>query len=125
MALAHRFIDFGGASVVHELGGFCAMALAVVLGPRLGKCGHDGQPRPFLAHNIVFVTVGTAIVLFGWMALITGAIVPTTGADAIAARVVVNLNVAAVAGAAAAMLFWCTYVRNRTSRWRATGYWPE
>jgi Amt family ammonium transporter len=64
-----RFIDFGGASVVHELGGFCAMALAVVLGPRLGKYGHDGQPRPFLAHNIVFVTVGTAIVLFGWMAL--------------------------------------------------------
>ena len=100
------FVDFGGASVVHELGGFCAMALAVVLGPRLGKYGHDGQPRPFLAHNIVFVTVGTAIVLFGWMALTTGAIVATTGADVVVARVVVNLNVAAVAGAAAAMLFW-------------------
>jgi ammonium transporter, Amt family len=101
-----RFVDFGGSSVVHELGGFCAMALAIVLGPRLGKYGHDGQPRPFLAHNIVFVTVGSAIVLFGWMALITGAIAPLAGADGLAARVVVNTNVAAVGGAAAAMLFW-------------------
>ena len=107
-----RFVDFGGSSVVHELGGFCAMALAIVLGPRLGKYGHDGQPRPFLAHNIVFVTVGSAIVLFGWMALITGAIAPAAGADGLIARVVVNTNVAAVGGAAAAMLFWYVLVRK-------------
>jgi Amt family ammonium transporter len=98
------FVDFGGSSVVHQLAGFSAMSLAILLGPRLGKYGHDGQPRPFLAHNIVFVTVGTAIVLFGWMALISG---PVAGADGvIAARVAINANVAAVAGAAAAMVFW-------------------
>src|SRR4051812_32839875 len=94
------FVDFGGSSVVHQLAGFSAMALAVLLGPRLGKYGHDGQPRPFLAHNIVFVTVGTVIVLFGWMALISG---PVAGVDgAIAARVAINTNVAAAAGGAAA-----------------------
>ena len=97
------FVDFGGSSVVHELGGFCAMALALLLGPRLGKYAHDGQPRPFLAHNIVFVTVGTAIVLFGWMALISGL---AAAADGLAARVVINVNVAAASGAAAAMFFW-------------------
>ena len=102
LGLTHGFVDVGGSSVVHELAGFCAMALAMVLGPRLGKYGHDGQPRPFLAHNIVFVTCGTVIVLFGWAALVAG------GSDDIglAARIAVNINVAAVAGAAAAMLYW-------------------
>jgi Amt family ammonium transporter len=102
LSLAHGFVDFGGSSVVHELGGFCAMALALVLGPRLGKYGHDGQPRPFLAHNIVFVTSGTVVVLVGWTALIAG----SSGEAQAAARIAVNTNVAAVAGAAAAMLFW-------------------
>jgi ammonium transporter, Amt family len=102
LGLAHGFVDFGGSSVVHQLGGFCAMALAIVLGPRLGKYGHDGQPRPFLAHNIVFVTTGTVIVLVGWTALIAG----SSGDIALAGRIGVNTNIAAVAGAAAAMLFW-------------------
>jgi Amt family ammonium transporter len=97
------FVDFGASSVVHELGGFCAMALVMVLGPRLGKYGHDGQPRPFLAHNIVFVTCGTVIVLVGWAALVAGAANNDAG---LAARIAVNINVAAAAGAAAAMLFW-------------------
>jgi Amt family ammonium transporter len=101
--LAHGFVDVGGSSVVHELAGFCAMALALVLGPRLGKYSHDGQPRPFLAHNIVFVTCGTAIVLFGWTALVAGTASSDVG---LAARIAVNINVAAVVGAATAMLFW-------------------
>src|SRR4051812_28670831 len=58
----HGFVDFAGSTTVHALGGFCAMAIALVLGPRLGKYGRDGQPQPFLAHNIVFVTVGSFIV---------------------------------------------------------------
>ncbi len=103
LGVAHGFVDFGGASVVHELGGFCAMAIAAILGPRLGKYGRDGQPRPFLAHNIVFVTTGTAIVVFGWTALMAGA---TPTADSLAARVVINTQLAAVAGGATAMLFW-------------------
>src|SRR5262252_6263835 len=100
LGLAHGFVDFGGSSVVHELGGFCAMALAIVLGPRLGKYGHDGQPRPFLAHNIVFVTTGTVVVLVGWTALVAG----SSGDASLAGRIAINTNLAAVAGAAAAML---------------------
>ena len=67
MDLGHGYVDFAGSTVVHAVGGFCAMALAVVLGPRLGKYDKDGKPRAFPAHNIVFVVTGTFILLFGWM----------------------------------------------------------
>jgi Amt family ammonium transporter len=65
--LGHGYVDFAGSTVVHAVGGFCAMALAVVLGPRLGKHGRDGKPGAFPAHNLVYVVTGTFILLFGWM----------------------------------------------------------
>ena len=43
------------------------MALAVILGPRLGKYGPDGKVKVFPAHNLAFVVTGTFILLFGWM----------------------------------------------------------
>ena len=67
MHLGHGYVDFAGSTVVHAVGGFCAMALAIILGPRLGKYGPDGKPRAFPAHNIVFVVTGTfTILLYGW-----------------------------------------------------------
>jgi Amt family ammonium transporter len=104
LEVGRGYVDFAGSSVVHAVGGFCAMALAIILGPRLGKYGPDGAPRPFPAHNIVFVVIGTFILLFGWMGLNPGA---TPGAtDLRAALIAVNTNLAAVGGAASAMLFW-------------------
>src|ERR1700733_322286 len=50
MGLGHGYVDFAGSTVVHAVGGFCAMALSVILGPRLGKFGRDGKPRAFPAH---------------------------------------------------------------------------
>ena len=101
--LGHGFVDFSGSSVVHSLGGFCAMALAMVLGPRLGKFGRDGQPRPFLAHNIVFVAVGTSIVLFSWTALMTASLPAGSFSGE---TIALNASLAAAGGAAAAMAFW-------------------
>src|SRR5262249_30103929 len=67
MGLGHGYCDFAGSTVVHAIGGYAAMALALILGPRLGKYGKDGKPTAFPAHNIVFVVTGTFILLFGWM----------------------------------------------------------
>src|SRR4029077_10887963 len=67
MGLGHGYVDFAGSTVVHAVGGFAAMALAVILGPRIGKYGPDGKVNAFPAHNIVFVVTGTFILLFGWM----------------------------------------------------------
>ena len=104
MNLGHGYVDFAGSTVVHAVGGFCAMALAVILGPRLGKYGPDGKPRPFPAHNLVFVVTGTFILLFGWMGFNPGS---TLGAsDLRIAVIAVNTNLAAVAGSASALLLW-------------------
>jgi ammonium transporter, Amt family len=67
MNLGHGYVDFAGSTVVHAVGGFCAMALAIILGPRLGKFGPGGKIRVFPAHNIVYVVTGTFILLFGWI----------------------------------------------------------
>jgi Amt family ammonium transporter len=104
MGLGHGYVDFAGSTVVHAVGGFCAMALAVILGARLGKYAPDGTPRAFPAHNLVFVVSGTFILLFGWMGFNPGS---TLGAsDLRIAVVAVNTNLAAVAGSASALLIW-------------------
>ena len=48
-------------------GGWAALALAMVLGPRIGKFNKDGTPNAIPGHNIAFVVVGTLILVFGWM----------------------------------------------------------
>ena len=104
MHLGHGYVDFAGSTVVHAVGGFCAMALAVILGPRLGKYDKKGNAVAFPAHNIVFVVTGTFILLFGWMGFNPGS---TLGATDLRIGVVaVNTNLAAVAGSATAMLIW-------------------
>ena len=104
MNLGHGYVDFAGSTVVHAVGGFAALALAMILGPRLGKYGLDGKPRPFPAHNIAYVVIGTFILLFGWMGFNPGS---TLGATDLRISVVaINTNLAAIAGSAVAMLLW-------------------
>ena len=104
MHMAHGYVDFAGSTVVHAIGGFAAMALAVVLGPRLGKYGKDGKPVAFPAHNLAFVVIGTFILLFGWMGFNPGS---TLGATDLRISVVaVNTNLAAIMGSASALLCW-------------------
>jgi len=104
MGLGHGYCDFAGSTVVHGIGGWCAMALAIILGPRTGKYGPDGKPRAFPAHNIVFVVTGTFILLLGWMGFNPGSTLAAT--DLRISVVAVNTNLAACAGALTAMLFW-------------------
>jgi Amt family ammonium transporter len=104
LGLGHGYCDFAGSTVVHAVGGFCAMALAVVLGPRTGKYDAHGKPRAFPAHNIPFVVTGTFILLFGWMGFNPGS---TLGATDLRISVVaINTNLAACAGAASALTVW-------------------
>ena len=55
------FLDFAGSTVVHSVGGWLALAGAIVLGPRLGKYGKDGKPKAILGHNIPLAALGVFI----------------------------------------------------------------
>ncbi len=64
--LGHGVVDFAGSSVVHAIGGFSALAGALVLGPRLGKFKPDGTPVAIPGHHIPMAILGTIILVFGW-----------------------------------------------------------
>ena len=56
------FADYAGSGVVHMIGGFLALAGAIVVGPRIGF--REGMEMK--GHNIPFVVIGTFILFFGW-----------------------------------------------------------
>ncbi len=95
------FIDFAGSTVVHSVGGWAALAGAIVLGPRLGKYTKDGGIRPILGHNMPLAALGVFILWMGWFGFNAGS---TTTADTSIAMIAVNTNLAAAAGAILAMI---------------------
>lgn len=109
------FIDFAGSTVVHSIGGWAALAGAIVLGPRIGKYDENGRPRPIPGHNIPFCVLGVFILWMGWFGFNAGSTTGVTGGgDALYggagkafALIAVNTNLAACAGAiAAAFTSW-------------------
>ena len=60
------FIDFAGATVVHSVGGWVALAGVIIIGPRLGKFSKDGTPNRFQPHNLTLAYLGAFILFFGW-----------------------------------------------------------
>jgi len=58
--------DYAGSGVVHAVGGFVALAGAVVVGPRIGKFNADGTSNILSGHNVPYVVIGTFILFFGW-----------------------------------------------------------
>jgi len=94
------FIDFAGSTVVHSVGGWAALAGAIVLGPRIGKYGPDGKPRAIPGHSMTLAALGVFILWFGWFGFNPGS---TTAAIPDIARIAVDTNLSAAAGAVAAM----------------------
>ncbi len=94
------FIDFAGSTVVHSVGGWAALAGAIVLGPRLGKYTKDGRVKPILGHNIPLAAIGVFILWLGWFGFNPGS---TTAASKDIAMIFVNTNLAAAAGCIMAM----------------------
>src|SRR5690242_10240404 len=99
--LGHGAVDFAGSGVVHATGGWAALALAMLLGPRIGKYRKDGTPRAFPGHNLGYVVIGTLVLTFGWMGFNPGSTFGAT--DLRIAVVAVNTLLAASAGAVMAM----------------------
>lgn len=96
------FIDFAGSTVVHSIGGWVGLAGAVVLGPRIGKYGKDGKAKAIPGHSMPLAAIGCFILWFGWFGFNPGS---TTAGITDIALIAVNTNLAAAAGAIAAVAF--------------------
>jgi Amt family ammonium transporter len=94
------FCDFAGSTVVHSIGGWLALAGAIVLGPRLGKYAPDKKARAIPGHNVSLAALGVFILWFGWFGFNPGS---TTTGDGSIGRIAVTTNLAAAAGAILAM----------------------
>ena len=100
--LANRgFIDFAGSTVVHSVGGWAALAGAIILGPRLGKYTKSGKSRAIPGHSLTLAALGVMILFLGWFGFNPGS---TTTADGTISRIAVNTFLAACLGAIGAMV---------------------
>jgi Amt family ammonium transporter len=92
--------DFAGSTVVHYQGALAALAGALLLGPRIGKFGHDGRANAIPGHNMPYAVLGTLILWFGWFGFNPGSTlgVATGGHVGFFGYVALTTNLAAAAG---------------------------
>jgi ammonium transporter, Amt family len=67
------FYDFAGSTVVHSVGGWGALAGALILGPRLGKYA-NGSIRPIMGHSLPLATIGVFLLWLGWFGFNGGSV---------------------------------------------------
>jgi Amt family ammonium transporter len=95
------FVDFAGSTVVHSVGGWAALAGAIVVRPRLGKFTAAGKPIAIPGHSITLAALGVFLLWFGWFGFNAGSTV--SGNDLTIATIAVTTNLAAAAGVIGAM----------------------
>jgi ammonium transporter, Amt family len=98
----HGKQDFAGSTVVHLTGAMAALAATLLLKPRIGKYNKDGSANNIYGHNQVFTALGVLILWIGWFGFNAGSTVSVDGA--FFGFVALNTNLAAGAGAVAALL---------------------
>ncbi len=107
-------IDFAGSTVVHSVGGWAALAGAILLGSRVGKYNRDGSSNAIPGHNIPLAALGVFILWFGWFGFNPGS--TTAGTDLSIAIIAVTTNLAAAAGSITAMFTaWARFGKPDTS----------
>ncbi len=95
------FIDYAGSTVVHSIGGWAALAGAIVIGLRVGKFKADGTPNAIPGHNLPMGMLGVFILWFGWYGFNAGS---TTSAIPDVGWIAMNTTLAACAGTLSAMV---------------------
>src|SRR4051812_35655049 len=106
LGLGKGYADFAGSGVVHAVGGLSALAVALIVGPRIGKFNRDGSSNAILGHDISAVLIGCFILEFGWFGFNPGS---TLGASANGnlriGSVAVNTMLAGCTGTFGAILY--------------------
>jgi Amt family ammonium transporter len=99
------FNDFAGSAAVHAMGGFSALAAAIVLGPRIGKYSKDGTSNTIPGHNLPLASVGAFILWFGWFGFNPGSSLGAVGNWELIGEVIANTFLASAAGGIATMFY--------------------
>jgi Amt family ammonium transporter len=109
--LGHGYCDFAGSGVVHAVGGITALALSMIIGPRIGKYTREGKPNAIPGHDIVIVLTGCFILAFGWFGFNPGSTLAASGNGALRiSSVAVNTMLAGCTGSFGAILYmWIRY----------------
>ena len=104
------FYDFAGSTLVHSVGGWGALAGAIVLGPRIGKYGKKGEMTPIPGSNMPLATIGVFLLWLGWFGFNGGSVLSAD--PALTSHVLVTTCLAASAGGLGAMVAY-TFVSKK------------
>ena len=109
--LGHGYADFAGSGVVHSVGGITALALGMLIGPRIGKYTRQGKALAIPGHDLLVVLLGCFILAFGWFGFNPGS---TLGASSNGnlriGSIAANTMLAGMAGSFGSMLYmWMRY----------------
>jgi len=106
LGLGKGYCDFAGSGVVHAVGGLTALAVAMIIGPRIGKFNRDGSANAIIGHDISAVLIGCFILAFGWFGFNPGSTLGASGAGCLRiGSVAVNTMIAGCTGTFGALLY--------------------
>jgi Amt family ammonium transporter len=114
-SLGTSFHDFAGSTVVHTIGGFIALAGAIVLGPRLGRRFKRDGGGPMLPHDLTIAVSGGLLLWFGWYGFNPGSTLSAMDFIGIG-RVATNTTLAACAAGLTSIIYG--YIM--TKKWDAS-----
>ena len=100
------YVDFAGSGVVHAVGGLCALAGAIVLGPRIGKYNEDGSPNAMPGHDMPMAILGAMILGFGWFGFNPGSTLGAAGDGNLRIGIIAVTTMLASCGGALAAMFY-------------------
>jgi len=109
------FHDFAGSTVVHSVGGLCALVGAYIIGPRIGKYTKEGKSNAIPGHSITLGALGVFILWFGWFGFNPGSTLSGMAYVSIS-KIFVTTNMSAAAGAMVTMFYtWFRYKKPDVS----------
>jgi Amt family ammonium transporter len=95
--------DFAGSAVIHALGGFSALAAAILIGPRKGKFTSKESSSIALPSNLPLASVGAFLLWFGWFGFNAGSTLTAT--DVRIGHIAIVTMLSAAAGGAATLIY--------------------
>ena len=104
--LGHGYCDFAGSGVVHAVGGMTALAVSMIIGPRIGKYNRNGRQNPMPGHDMTMVLIGCFILAFGWFGFNPGSTLGASGNGSLRiGSIAVNTMLAGCTGSIASLLY--------------------